>query len=117
MAAGVAHAVTQACSQGNLSDCGCDRAKHGYYDQEKGWKWGGCSADIEHGIAFSRRFLNAREVRRHARRLMNLHNNEVGRKETSLHLPHPIPQLENLGLSTSPQHSHAKQGRSDDNTA
>ncbi|XP_041035533.1 protein Wnt-7b-like [Carcharodon carcharias] len=80
IAAGVAHAITQACSQGNLSDCGCDRAKHGYYDQERGWKWGGCSADIEHGIGFSRRFLDAREVRRHARRLMNLHNNEVGRK-------------------------------------
>uniref|UniRef100_UPI00398E7450 protein Wnt-7b-like n=1 Tax=Pristiophorus japonicus TaxID=55135 RepID=UPI00398E7450 len=80
VAAGVAHAVTRACSRGSLADCGCDRATHGFYDRERGWTWGGCSADIEHGLAFSRRFLDAREVKRHTRRLMNLHNNEAGRK-------------------------------------
>ncbi|XP_053114387.1 protein Wnt-7b isoform X1 [Hemicordylus capensis] len=79
-AAGVAHAVTAACSQGNLSNCGCDREKQGYYNQEEGWKWGGCSADIRYGIEFSRRFVDAREIRKSARRLMNLHNNEAGRK-------------------------------------
>ncbi|KAG8142750.1 hypothetical protein E2320_005946 [Naja naja] len=79
-AAGVAHAITAACSQGNLSSCGCDREKQGYYNQEEGWKWGGCSADIRYGIDFSRRFVDAREIRKSARRLMNLHNNEAGRK-------------------------------------
>ncbi|KPP73389.1 protein Wnt-7b-like [Scleropages formosus] len=79
-AAGAAHAVTAACSQGNLSHCGCDREKQGYYNQEEGWKWGGCSADIKYGIAFSRWFVDAREIKKNARRLMNLHNNEVGRK-------------------------------------
>ncbi|KAM9578384.1 protein Wnt-7b isoform 1-T1 [Guaruba guarouba] len=79
-AAGVAHAVTAACSQGNLSNCGCDREKQGYYNQEEGWKWGGCSADIRYGIEFSRRFVDAREIKKNARRLMNLHNNEAGRK-------------------------------------
>lgn len=79
-AAGVAHAVTAACSQGNMSHCGCDREKQGYYNQEEGWKWGGCSADIKHGIEFSRRFVDAREIKKNARRLMNLHNNEAGRK-------------------------------------
>ena len=81
-AAGVAHAVTAACSQGNMSHCGCDREKQGYYNQEEGWKWGGCSADIKYGIEFSRRFVDAREIKKNARRLMNLHNNEAGRKVT-----------------------------------
>uniref|UniRef100_A0A8C2HVM0 Protein Wnt n=1 Tax=Cyprinus carpio TaxID=7962 RepID=A0A8C2HVM0_CYPCA len=79
-AAGVAHAVTAACSQGNMSQCGCDREKQGYYNQEEGWKWGGCSADIKYGIEFSRKFVDAREIKKNARRLMNLHNNEAGRK-------------------------------------
>ncbi|KAG9330680.1 hypothetical protein JZ751_022509 [Albula glossodonta] len=79
-AAGVAHAVTAACSQGNLSNCGCDREKQGYYNQEEGWKWGGCSADIRYGVELSRRFVDAREIKKNARRLMNLHNNEAGRK-------------------------------------
>uniref|UniRef100_A0A8C2PLB7 Protein Wnt n=1 Tax=Cyprinus carpio TaxID=7962 RepID=A0A8C2PLB7_CYPCA len=76
-AAGVAHAVTAACSQGNMSQCGCDREKQGYYNQEEGWKWGGCSADIKYGIEFSRKFVDAREIKKNARRLMNLHNNEA----------------------------------------
>lgn len=63
-----------------MSHCGCDREKQGYYNQEEGWKWGGCSADIKHGIEFSRRFVDAREIKKNARRLMNLHNNEAGRK-------------------------------------
>ncbi|XP_016097742.1 protein Wnt-7b isoform X2 [Sinocyclocheilus grahami] len=79
-AAGVAHAVTAACSQGNMSHCSCDREKQGYYNQEEGWKWGGCSADIKYGIEFSRKFVDAREIKKNARRLMNLHNNEAGRK-------------------------------------
>lgn len=79
-AAGVAHAITAACSRGNLSQCGCDREKQGYYNQEEGWKWGGCSADIKYGIEFSRRFVDAREIKKTPRRLMNLHNNEAGRK-------------------------------------
>ncbi|CAI5635785.1 protein Wnt-7b isoform X2 [Oreochromis niloticus] len=79
-AAGVAHAVTAACSQGNLSQCGCDQDKQGYHDQEEGWKWGGCSADVKYGVEFSRRFMDAREIKKNARRLMNLHNNEAGRK-------------------------------------
>lgn len=83
-AAGVAHAITAACSQGNLSQCGCDREKQGYYNQEQGWKWGGCSADIKYGIEFSRRFVDAREIKKTPRRLMNLHNNEAGRKVNNL---------------------------------
>ncbi|XP_061429957.1 protein Wnt-7b-like isoform X1 [Lethenteron reissneri] len=78
--AGVAHAITTACSQGNLSECGCDRARQGSYNAREGWRWGGCSADVHHGLELSRLFVDAREVRQSARTLMNLHNNRVGRK-------------------------------------
>ncbi|MEQ2187542.1 Protein Wnt-7a, partial [Goodea atripinnis] len=80
IAAGVAHAVTAACTQGTLSGCGCDKEKQGFYNQEEGWKWGGCSADFHYGLGFSKVFVDAREIKQNARTLMNLHNNEVGRK-------------------------------------
>lgn len=80
IAAGVAHAITAACTQGNLSDCSCDKEKQGFYSKDQGWKWGGCSADISYGLHFSKVFIDAREVKQNARTLMNLHNNEVGRK-------------------------------------
>ena len=78
--AGVTYAITQACSQGNLTSCGCDRSKvEGRYSP-RGWKWGGCSADIKYGLQFARIFVDAREIEEDARSLMNLHNNRVGRK-------------------------------------
>lgn len=76
----MAHAITAACTQGNLSDCGCDREKQGQYHRDEGWKWGGCSADIRYGIGFAKVFVDAREIKQNARTLMNLHNNEAGRK-------------------------------------
>ncbi|XP_069501396.1 protein Wnt-7b-like [Ambystoma mexicanum] len=80
LSAGIAYAIISACNHGNLTDCGCDQEKIGYYDKGKGWRWGGCSADVAHGIRFSQEFVDAREVKRNARTLMNLHNNHVGRQ-------------------------------------
>ncbi|XP_033115259.1 protein Wnt-7b-like [Anneissia japonica] len=77
--AGVTYAITQACSQGNMTNCSCDRSKKAGVLMDDGWMWGGCSADIEYGIQFSRLFVNARESGETARSLMNLHNNHVGR--------------------------------------
>ena len=88
IAAGVAHAITAACTQGNLSDCSCDKEKQGFYSKDQGWKWGGCSADISYGLGFSKVFIDAREVKQNARTLMNLHNNEVGRKVSDMHQDH-----------------------------
>ncbi|XP_013395211.1 protein Wnt-7b isoform X2 [Lingula anatina] len=79
-AAGVAYAITQACSQGNMTSCGCDRRKMDGRFSPQGWKWGGCSADIKYGLKFARLFVDAREIEGDARSLMNLHNNRAGRK-------------------------------------
>jgi len=82
--AGVVHAVTQACSLGNLTECSCDMQKQGL-DTPEGWKWGGCSDNLRYGIQFARQFVDAPEraiqkKQRNVRNLMNLHNNEAGRK-------------------------------------
>ena len=83
-AAGVAHAVTRACSSGKLNKCGCDRTIRG--PSKDGFEWSGCSDNIAYGTAFSRAFVDARDRRRSknnknsGRKLMNLHNNEAGRK-------------------------------------
>jgi len=81
--AGVAYAVTRSCSQGKLGrKCGCDQAYNGMSDE--GFKWAGCSDDIQYGIDFSKKFVDARERGRKeenpARVLMNVHNNGAGRR-------------------------------------
>nr|QDW65350.1 Wnt16 [Himerometra robustipinna] len=83
--AGVVHAVTRSCSLGNLSDCTCDSSKKGPINED-GWRWGGCSDDVNYGLKISRDFIdvadskNSENSREKARSLMNLHNNEVGRQ-------------------------------------
>jgi hypothetical protein len=50
------------------------------------FQWSGCSDNVDFGITFSRNFVDARDRRksrkdpRKAQPLMNLHNNEAGRK-------------------------------------
>ncbi|XP_076058535.1 protein Wnt-7b-like [Oratosquilla oratoria] len=81
--AGVVHAVTRACSSGNLTDCSCDMSKQGMATPE-GWKWGGCSDNLRFGVQFARQFVDAPEENnkkyKKFRKLMNLHNNEAGRE-------------------------------------
>lgn len=82
--AGVAHALTRACSSGELENCGCDRSLRG--TSPEGFEWSGCSDNVDFGITFSRSFVDARDRRKSRKRsklpqpLMNLHNNEAGRK-------------------------------------
>ncbi|CAH1784164.1 unnamed protein product [Owenia fusiformis] len=80
--AGVVHAITRACSKGDLQNCACDPTKTGQSKDRKGeFKWGGCSDNVRYGADFSRMFVDAREKRiRDARALMNLHNNRAGRR-------------------------------------
>uniref|UniRef100_A0A8D1L682 Protein Wnt n=1 Tax=Sus scrofa TaxID=9823 RepID=A0A8D1L682_PIG len=85
--AGVAFAVTRACSSGELEKCGCDRTVHGVSPQ--GFQWSGCSDNIAYGVAFSQSFVDVRERSKGAsssRALMNLHNNEAGRKAILTHM-------------------------------
>ncbi|RXG54675.1 Protein Wnt-4 [Armadillidium vulgare] len=78
-AAGVAYTVTRACSSGELVECGCDdRVRH--RPTRGKWEWGGCSEDLRFGEYFSKEFVDAREDRSEAEGLMNLHNNEAGRR-------------------------------------
>lgn len=80
-AAGVAHAVTRACSSGEMEKCGCDRTVRG--QSQQGFQWSGCSDNVGYGTAFSRAFVDVRDKKAsktNPRSLMNLHNNEAGRK-------------------------------------
>lgn len=83
LSAGVVHATTKSCSLGNLTDCSCDMSRYGEHSVE-GWKWGGCSDNVEYGLWFSKTFVDAPEILTHEngrniRNTMNLHNNEAGR--------------------------------------
>lgn len=80
--AGVVYTLARACSQGELDSCSCDPTKKGSSQDAKGsFDWGGCSDHVEHAMRFSQSFVDAKERKeRDARALMNLHNNQAGRK-------------------------------------
>ncbi|XP_064606910.1 protein Wnt-2b-like [Liolophura sinensis] len=82
LSAGVVHAITRACSNGELMNCACDPTKRGKARDRRGdFAWGGCSDNVRYGTKFSRMFIDAKEKRvRDARALMNLHNNRAGRR-------------------------------------
>uniref|UniRef100_A0A8C9RJ39 Protein Wnt n=1 Tax=Scleropages formosus TaxID=113540 RepID=A0A8C9RJ39_SCLFO len=82
--AGVAFAVTRSCAEGSATICGCDTRHKG--PPGDGWKWGGCSEDVEFGSMVSREFADARENRPDARSAMNRHNNEAGRTSINDHM-------------------------------
>merc|ERR1719433_2133450 len=85
--AGVVHSVSRGCRDGQLASCGCSNAKRPS-DLKNEWIWGGCGENIEYGYKFAQNFIDIREremsVERgggdHGRQLMNLHNNEAGRR-------------------------------------
>lgn len=79
--------MSRACREGELSTCGCSRAARPK-DLPRDWLWGGCGDNIDYGYRFAKEFVDARERERihakgsyeSARILMNLHNNEAGRR-------------------------------------
>ncbi|XP_032871452.1 protein Wnt-6 [Amblyraja radiata] len=93
--AGVAYAVTQACSTGELLQCGCENElgrpppppppaqaqAPGSGRDPNPWQWGGCGDDAEFGYAKSRQFMDARKRKGQSdiKSLIDLHNNEAGR--------------------------------------
>nr|CDI40110.1 WNT4 protein [Glomeris marginata] len=85
--AAVAHAVTRSCSQGQLDKCGCDRNVRS--SSGDSFQWSGCSDNVDYGTAFSKVFVDARDRRAsqtNPRSMMNMHNNEVGRKMLKEHM-------------------------------
>nr|XP_046155678.1 protein Wnt-4-like isoform X2 [Oncorhynchus gorbuscha] len=79
--AAVAVAVTRGCSRGELERCGCDRKVRGV--SPEGFQWSGCSDNLSYGVAFSQTFVDETERAKGmsaGRPLMNVHNNEAGRK-------------------------------------
>lgn len=76
--ASVAWAVTRACSRGDLNECSCDNRIR--KKAPRNWQWGGCSEDIHYGEQFSRDFVDSREDKESQTGVMNLHNNEAGRR-------------------------------------
>ncbi|XP_027056896.1 protein Wnt-5a-like isoform X2 [Pocillopora damicornis] len=82
-AAGVVHSIARSCVEGNLSMCGCSRERRPK-DLNSNYQWGGCGDNIEYGAKFAKKFMKAgenskpKDTRELERKLMNLHNNEVG---------------------------------------
>lgn len=86
-AAGVSYSVSRACKDGQLQSCGCSRMNRPK-DLRKDWVWGGCGDNVDYGYKFTQIFVDIREKERRFKRghraqgrsLMNLHNNEAGRR-------------------------------------
>lgn len=95
-AAGIIHAVTQACSYGKLLDCTCDHnpqqssettpptAPAVTQPSQRGtdtkWEWGGCGDNINYGYRKSKEFMDDRFRRRSdIKTLLLTHNYEAGR--------------------------------------
>lgn len=77
--AGIAYSVTKACATGQLKECHCDE-KIKDRDTNGRWQWAGCSDDIRYGSSFSKDFVDAGEDENTPHGLMNIHNNEAGRR-------------------------------------
>ena len=90
-AAGVTYAVSRSCREGELSSCGCSRAPRPKQVRDD-WVWGGCGDNVQYGYVFAQGFVDVREKEKNfkrgspeqARALMNLHNNEAGRRVRSI---------------------------------
>jgi hypothetical protein len=50
-AAGVVHAISRACRDGQLSSCGCSRTGRPR-DLHRDWIWGGCGDNLEYGYKY-----------------------------------------------------------------
>ncbi|XP_060676907.1 protein Wnt-6-like [Hemiscyllium ocellatum] len=87
--AGVLYTVSQACSMGELLQCGCERTLNRVPlprsptpgTEATAWEWGGCGDDVEFSYAKSKQFMDAekKQGQNDIKSLINLHNNEAGR--------------------------------------
>lgn len=73
---GVVFVVICFCVEGIFIICGCDLYYKGLFGE--GWKWGGCSEDVDFGVLVFREFVDVCENRLDVCLVMNKYNNEVG---------------------------------------
>lgn len=84
--ASVAHSVARACADGGIHTCTCNynlRQPNGV-----DWEWGGCSDNADFGKKFSMQFVDVAEKGHDFRYMMNLHNNEAGRRHVKREMYH-----------------------------
>lgn len=81
-AAAVSHSIARACASGELPICSC-----GSVPSEvpgPGFRWGGCGDNLRYGLQMGSAFadgpMKSSKAGGQATRLMNLHNNAVGRQ-------------------------------------
>lgn len=80
IAAGLAHAMTKACSGGELpEECSCDKKIRSKSNKGR-VEWVACSDDIDYGARFSRDFADNYDSEPDATSTIYIHNNEVGRR-------------------------------------
>ncbi|XP_065058337.1 protein Wnt-5a-like [Rhopilema esculentum] len=89
VSAGTFHAVSRACMEAKLtSHCHCSQEARPD-SLRKSFLWAGCGDNLPYGYSFSKLFMDAREqlgsdatqdIQKISRVLMNLHNNEAGRR-------------------------------------
>lgn len=81
IAAGLAHAMTKACSNDELpEECSCDKKIKSKANRGR-IEWISCSDDIDYGARFSREFTDSMEYEySDTTAMINLHNYEVGRR-------------------------------------
>lgn len=80
VAAGLAHAMTKACSNGELpEECSCDKKIKSKNNRGK-IEWVACSDDIDFGARFSRDFIDSTDSESDTTSMINTHNYEVGRR-------------------------------------
>lgn len=79
--------VTRGCATDNTCKCGKIPSPHLLRHEQKRRgkknKYGGCHDNIAFGVRFSKRFLDKREMKLSTaadRKIVNLHNNDLGRK-------------------------------------
>ena len=91
--AGAMYSVIFNCSHGQLENCRCQpknrqKVRSKPNENVENWHWGGCSDNIAFGDLVARHFIDSLEGKRgdatDDRRMLNLHNNKLGRKVSNV---------------------------------
>ncbi len=81
--------MTKACTRGDLKKCNCNQnydKTNNNNNNAKKYQWAGCSDNVFFGHKLSKYFVDSNEYKNSPDntdkeyKLMNLHNNEVGRR-------------------------------------